>query len=200
MWTAKLREILLKALPPERLLPDSQPEYVATWIYTFGVLTLSSLAVVLISGGVLGLGGPLWWHTSKVGLFFNSLHLWGTELFFFFMVIHLWAKFYMAAWRGGRSLTWISGVLTFLISVGIAFTGYLSQTNFDSQWISSRAKDGLNAAGVGAFFQVLNFGQMFVFHILLLPVALIVLVGLHVLLVRYKGVVPPIGVQELNDH
>ena len=30
---------------------------------------------------------------------------------------------------------------------GGAFTGYLSQQNFDSQWISTQAKDGINATG-----------------------------------------------------
>ncbi len=117
--------------------------------------------------------------------------LWSTELFFFFMVIHLWGKFWMAAWRGKRQMTWITGAVAFVASIGAAFTGYLSQQNFASQWIASEGKDGLNAAGVGAFFNVLNFGQMFMWHILLLPAVLGVLVVLHVLLVRKHGVVPP---------
>jgi quinol-cytochrome oxidoreductase complex cytochrome b subunit len=121
----------------------------------------------------------------------NSLHLWSVELFFFFMVIHLWGKFFMAAWRGNRSMTWVTGAVAFILSIGTAFTGYLSQQNFASQWIGSEGKDGLNSAGVGAFFNVLNFGQMFMWHILLLPIALGGLVALHVLLVRLRGVVPP---------
>jgi len=36
-------------------------------------------------------------------------------------------------------MTWITGVVAFLASIGTAFTGYLVQTNFDSQWISRRA-------------------------------------------------------------
>ena len=38
-----------------------------------------------------------------VGHFVNSLHLWSVELFFAIMVIHLWGKFWMAAWRGKRA-------------------------------------------------------------------------------------------------
>jgi hypothetical protein len=34
------------------------------------------------------------------------------------------------------------------------------QTNFDSQWISSQAKDGINSTGAGAFWNVLNLSQM----------------------------------------
>jgi ubiquinol-cytochrome c reductase cytochrome b subunit len=97
----------------------------------------------------------------------------------------------MAAWRGGRALTWMTGVITFLASVATAFTGYVSQSNFDSQWISTQAKDGINATGAGAYFNVLNLGQMLMWHIVLLPLAAVVLTALHIVLVRIKGVVPP---------
>jgi ubiquinol-cytochrome c reductase cytochrome b subunit len=191
-WTGRVRERGLKAFPPERLLPDTQPIYVASWTYVFGVLTLSAFVVVLASGAVIALAGPTWWHTSSVGRYFNSLHLWGTELFFFFMVVHLWGKFFMAAWRGRRALTWVTGAISFLVSIATAFTGYLSQQNFDSQWIGGQAKDGLNASGAGAFFNVLNFGQMLMWHILLLPLVVALLIGGHILLVRRRGVAPPL--------
>jgi ubiquinol-cytochrome c reductase cytochrome b subunit len=190
-WTARLRRRALKLLPPEKILPDSQPTYVSSWIYVFGVTTMAALVVVIASGCLLALRGPQWWHSSSVGLFVNSLHLWSVEIFFFAMVIHLWGKYFMAAWRGGRALTWITGVVTFVVSIATAFTGYLSQTNFDSQWISTQAKDGINATGAGAYWNVLNMGQMLMWHIVLLPLAVVALGALHVLLVRIKGVVPP---------
>ena len=191
-WTERVRNAAVAYLPPERLLSDTQPVYVASWIYVFGVLTIGALVVVLGSGAVLALAGPAWWHGSAVGHFVNSMHLWSTELFFFFMVVHLWGKFFMAAWRGRRALTWITGALCFLVTIPTAFTGYLIQQNLDSQWIGTQAKDGLNASGVGAFFNVLNYGQMLMWHILLLPLAVVLLVTGHVLLVRHRGVVPPI--------
>jgi ubiquinol-cytochrome c reductase cytochrome b subunit len=120
--------------------------------------------------------------------------LWSVELFFFFMVIHLWGKFFMAAWRGRRALTWMTGVVAFLVSIATAFTGYVVQTNFDSQWISTQAKDGINATGAGAFWNVLNLGQMLLWHIMLLPLGVGIIVVLHVILVRLRGVVPPIGI------
>jgi ubiquinol-cytochrome c reductase cytochrome b subunit len=117
--------------------------------------------------------------------------LWSVEVFFFAMVVHLWGKFFMAAWRGRRRATWVTGVISFIVSVGAAFTGYLSQQNFDSQWISTQAKDGINATGAGAIFNVTNFGQMLMWHIMLLPLVVVLIVGVHVLLVRRRGVVPP---------
>src|SRR5579864_1782386 len=190
-WTARARHAAESAFPPERLLPDRQPAYMASWIYIFGVLTVTSLAWVIITGCVLALMGPSWWHVSSTGHFFNSLHLWSVEALFFFMVIHLWGKFFMAAWRGKRRLTWITGVVSFVVSIGAAFTGYLSQQNFDSQWISTQAKDGINATGAGAVWNVLNFGQMLMWHIVLLPLVVFLLIAVHVLLVRRRGVVPP---------
>ena len=190
-WTTRLRKRAAGKLPPEKLLPDTQPSYVSSWIYVFGVTTLAALIVVIVTGCVLAIRGPQWWHGSFIGHFVNSLHLWSVEIFFFAMVVHLWGKFFMGAWRGGRSLTWMTGVVTFLASIATAFTGYASQTNFDSQWITTQAKDGINSTGAGSFFNVLNLGQMLMWHIVLLPLAAVVLTALHVLLVRVKGVVPP---------
>src|SRR5215468_5118998 len=183
-WTTRLRARLGRVVPPDQILPDRQPAYVSSWIYVFGVLTLAALLTVLASGLVLAVGGATWWHTSSTGHFVNSLHLWSTELFFAFMVIHLWGKFFMAAWRGKRALTWITGVVAFLGSIATAFTGYLSQSNFDAQWISGQAKDGLNSVGIGAWFNVLNPGQMLLWHVTLLPLVIGLLVVLHVVLVR----------------
>ena len=190
-WTAKLRHAAVDALPPQRLLPDRQPAYVASWIYVFGVTTIAALCVIIATGTILAIMGPSWWHESSTGLFVNSLHLWSVEIFFFAMVIHLWGKYFMAAWRGRRRATWITGVVSFVISVAAAFTGYLSQQNFDSQWISTQAKDGINATGAGAVFNVTNFGQMLMWHIVLLPLCVGLLAGIHILLVRRRGVVPP---------
>jgi ubiquinol-cytochrome c reductase cytochrome b subunit len=194
-WTARTREAAVGALPPEKLLPDGQPTYVASWIYVFGVASIASLIVTVISGVVLTLKGPAWWHDTGVGHFFNSIHLWAVELFFFVMVVHLWGKYWMAAWRGGRARVWVTGAITFLVAVPTALTGYVSQQNFDAQWISTQAKDGLNSLGVGAFFNVTNFGQMYSYHVLLLPAAVTALVIAHVLLVRRHGVVPPFALQ-----
>ena len=52
-WTGRVREAAVAALPPEKLLPDSQPTYVASWIYVFGVASIAALAVIIGSGTIL---------------------------------------------------------------------------------------------------------------------------------------------------
>jgi ubiquinol-cytochrome c reductase cytochrome b subunit len=192
-WTAAARRLLERRLPWDNLLPDRQPFWVGSWVYVFGVVTIAALVWVVLSGVVLAAFGPQWWHLSSVGRFVNSLHFWSVQVFFVFMVLHLWGQYFMASWREGRAPTWMIGVVTFAVSIVAAFTGYLSQQNFAAQYIAMNAKDAVNSTGVGGFFNVLNFGQMYGLHVMLLPIAIIALVFLHIVQVRMRGVVPPIG-------
>jgi hypothetical protein len=171
---------------------DNDAIYAASWINVFGVASMASLAVVMGSGMILTVKDPAWSHGTGVGRSFNSVHLWAVEIFFCAAVVHLWGKFWMAAWRGRRSLVWVSGVVAFLAGAPAALTGYISQENFGAQWLSIRAKDAMNSVGFGAFFNLTDFGQMYTYHVLLLPVAVLALVIVHVLLVRRHGAVPPL--------
>ena len=184
MWTSRLRNKVFGTLPPEKLLPDSQPAYVASWIYVFGVASIAAFIILVVTGLVLTFEGPAWYHTSSVGHFVNSLHFWTVQLFMLVLTVHLFGKFWMAAWRGKRLLTWITGALAFFSSIGAAFTGFLVETNFESQWIAFEAKDGLNAVGIGAWFNVADTGQMLLIHVALLPLVVAGLIVWHVLLVR----------------
>jgi quinol-cytochrome oxidoreductase complex cytochrome b subunit len=191
-WTLKVRQLVLRELPPEHLLPDREPAYIGSWVYVFGVVSIAAFILVVLSGAVLAFFGPQWWQVSPQGHFFNSLHFWSTQMFFLFMVLHLWGQFFAAGWREGRAATWMVGVVIFLASLVTAFTGYLVQQNFDAQWIAVNAKDAVNSVGVGAFFNVLNFGPMFGFHVVIFPIAVSALIVLHIVLVRRRGVVKPI--------
>ncbi|HEX8996103.1 MAG TPA: cytochrome b N-terminal domain-containing protein [Ktedonobacterales bacterium] len=190
-WTLSLRQWTGKNFPSEQVLPDEQPAYVRSSLYLLGAITLVSFVIIIVSGVVLALFGPQWWHESTAGHFFNSVHFWSVQAFFFSMALHLWTTFFMGAWRDGRAKTWMIGVLAFVVSILTAFTGYLSQTNFDSQWIAVSAKDLMNSVGVGGFFNPLNFGQMYTYHIFVFPALVAVIIVLHILLVRLRGVVRP---------
>ncbi len=191
-WTAALRRFLERRLPLVHLLPDRQPYFVGSWVYVFGVVAIAALVWIVATGVILVFFGPQWWHVSNVGHFVNALHFWSVQIFFVFMVLHLWGQYFAASWRDGRAPTWLVGVIVFGVSIVATFTGYVAQQNFDAQWIAINAKDAMNAIGVGAFFNVLNFGQMYGLHILFFPIAVGTLVAVHVVLVRMRGVVKPI--------
>jgi quinol-cytochrome oxidoreductase complex cytochrome b subunit len=198
--TTGIRERVRTWMPLEDLLPDTLPAFVRSPAYFFGVTSLSSLVLLILSGMLLAAFGLQWWHLNAFGHFVNSLHFWCAELFFFSMTLHLWLAFFKAAWRHGRKLTWVSGMFAFLAAIGTAFTGYLSMTNFSAQWIAAQGKDALNSIGIGAFFNLLNFGQMYGFHIVLLPLILVVLIGIHLLQVRIRGIVRPYAPTLAEEH
>ena len=190
--TEKAQRFVGRNMSLEDALPTKMPVFVNSVSYLFGVLTLSALVMLIVTGLIMVIFGPNWYHGSGTGHFFNSLHFWGTQVFFSGLILHLATKFFMAAWRDGRWKTWIVGVISFAVFIPIALTGFLSQTNFDSQWAAVQAKDAFNALGVGFFFNTLNTAQMLTLHISFLPALAVVLVGLHIFLVRRDGPVKPI--------
>ncbi|MHB1685614.1 MAG: cytochrome b N-terminal domain-containing protein, partial [Bacilli bacterium] len=194
--TARIRKQVSEQLSWDRLLPSEQPAYVSSLVYSFGVLTLSSMVVVIASGIVLAAKSPVWYQTSAVGDYFRSIHFWSVQAFFFFMTMHLVVQFFMGSWREGRALTWVLGVLSFGVGVLTAFTGYLSRGDFFAQWNQVQSKDAFNGAGLDGFFNALNNGQIYGLHIAVLPTVLIALVAWHLLAVRRMGVVPPYPVED----
>jgi quinol-cytochrome oxidoreductase complex cytochrome b subunit len=148
--TEKAQEVVKNTLSLDDALPVKMPVYVNSVAYLFGVLALSSFVMLFITGPILAIFGPDWYHLSPNGRFINAMHFWSTQVFFASILMHLVTKYFMGAWRDGRWKTWMVGMITFAASVFTALTGYLSQTNWDSQWIAVQAKDAMNAVGIGA--------------------------------------------------
>ncbi len=200
-WTAPspwVRAFLVRNLPLRNVLPDREPSYVSSLLYSMGMLTLVSLFVVIASGVVLALGGVQWWHNNSWGAFMNGMHFWSVQAFFLFMAVHALFNFFIMAWRGGRGFTWVTGVLAFLLAILTAFTGFLMMTNWDGQFVGQQAKDVLNAAGIGAVWNVMNIGQQFTMHVIVTAGILGFIVIVHLAQIRRRGVVPPPGAEHLE--
>jgi len=194
--TRRTQECLQNNLTLEDALPTKMPVYVNSSAYLFGAVALSGLALLILTGVVMSIFGPAWYHVSRAGLFVNSLHFWSCQLFFGSTIVHLIVKYLMAAWRDSRWFTWFIGVASFGVAVFAGLTGYLSQTNWDSQWIAVQSKDAMNATGIGTFFNTMNTGQMLTLHIVVLPLVITALVGLHLFLIRRESPVKPLPVKE----
>jgi quinol-cytochrome oxidoreductase complex cytochrome b subunit len=195
--TRSAQQILADNLTLEDALPTRLPTYVNSVAYLFGVTTLSALGLLVVTGVTMALFGPEWYHGgqapgSGIGRFVNSLHFWSVQLFFFALVAHLSSKLAMAAWRDGRWKTWMLGVLALGVAIFAALTGFLAQTNWDSQWIAVQAKDAMNAVGIGAFFNTMNTSQILTLHVVALPLLLVLVVGAHLFFIRSDGPVKPI--------
>jgi quinol-cytochrome oxidoreductase complex cytochrome b subunit len=192
----RTRRWFFRSWPPQQLLPDAEPIFVKSWFYVFGVLTLVSLIMLIVSGVILSIFGPEWWLNTTIGAYVDALHYWAVQLFFLFMFVHFIAVFLMGAFRGRRWATWMLGILAFLVSVATAFTGYASIQDFEAQWITTQGKDAINSTGLGSFFNLLNPGQMITMHVILFPLIALGIVAIHVLWVRKHGIAAPYDARE----
>ncbi|MEJ2666370.1 MAG: cytochrome b N-terminal domain-containing protein [Deinococcales bacterium] len=190
--TRRFQRVLQRNLTLEDALPTRMPVYVDSLAYLFGAGALMALVELIASGIVLAAFGPSWYHDEPVGRFFNALHFWGVQVFFAALALHIFTKFFMAAWRDGRWPTWAAGMLAFFVALFAGLTGYLAQTNFDSQWIAVQSKDAINAAGGGSIFNPMNLGQVLTLHVVVLPLVIVALVGVHLILIRRDGPVRPL--------
>ena len=190
-WMAGLRRYATKYWPYDRLLPSDEPVYVTKLFYMFGSLALMSFVSLILTGVILVFRGPFWWHTSDFGLFFNSLHFWSVQVFFFCIFVHFGSSFFTAAWRGGRGFTWMFGALTFFVAILTGLTGYVVQSNYGAQYIGQQAKDAMNAVGLGKALNLMSFDNVAGWHFVILPLGVALFLALHLLWVRRHGVVPP---------
>jgi ubiquinol-cytochrome c reductase cytochrome b subunit len=83
------------------------------------------------------------------------------------------------------------GALLLATGIFTGLTGFLLQTNWDSQWIATQAKDAMNASGVGALFNTMNTGQVLMLHAIVLPLVVAAIIGVHLFLVRRDSPVRP---------
>jgi quinol-cytochrome oxidoreductase complex cytochrome b subunit len=189
--TERMQGYVKDKLTLDDALPTRMPVYVNSVAYLFGVFTLCALVMIIITGLIMAIFGPGWAHLRATGRFFNSLHFWGVQLFFAFMVLHLATKYFLGAFRDGRWKTWMIGVLTLGAAIFSGFTGYLSAANWSAQWHAVEAKDAMNAMGVGGFFFTTNYTQVLTLHVAVFPAAVVVLVTIHILFIRHESPVKP---------
>jgi quinol-cytochrome oxidoreductase complex cytochrome b subunit len=189
--TTSAQRALRRSLTVEDALPTRMPVYVNSIAYLFGATALMSFVLLILSGVLLALGGPFWYHTNSVGRFIDYIHFWSVQLFFGALIAHLATKFFMGAWRGGRWATWMVGALLLATGIFTGLTGFLLQTNWDSQWIATQAKDAMNASGIGALFNTMNTGQVLMLHTVVMPLVVAAIIGLHLFLVRRDSPVRP---------
>jgi len=145
--------------------------------------------------------------TVPFGWLIRSIHSWSANLMVFFAFVHLASVFFMKAYRKPRELTWISGVVLFLLILGFGFSGYLLPWN---QLAFFATKVGTDIAGsvpiIGEW--VLRFlrggervtggtlSRFYGWHVAILPALTFLTLGLHLLLVQIHGMSVPPGQEE----
>lgn len=181
--------VLKKSLQP--LAIQQGPSYINKLFYSLGFLTMVAFVLLIISGVVMAIFGPDWWLTSGTGKYLRSVHLWSTQAFVVFMILHLTIVFLTSAFKPPRRLTWILGVLMLMFVMLESEFGFVLRGDFSSQWRSLQGADFYNGSGLGYWINALNYKQVYGIHIVAIPLLILGLLFLHYLLVRVLGIARP---------
>jgi quinol-cytochrome oxidoreductase complex cytochrome b subunit len=133
------------------------------------------------------------------GWLIRGIHHWGATLMVITVFLHMLRTFFYAAYKYPRELTWVTGVLLFLVTLGFGFTGYLLPWNQRAYWATTVGTSIAETVPfIGPFInQVLRGGtelstltltRFFSAHIWMLPAALAALIGIHLYLVIRLGI------------
>ena len=106
------------------------------WMWIWGIVLVFCLVLQIITGIVLVMH-----YTPHVDMAFASvehimrnvngghmiryLHMNGASLFFFAVYLHIFRGLYYGSYKAPREVTWIIGMLIYLLMMGTAFMGYV---------------------------------------------------------------------------
>ena len=144
------------------------------------------------------------------GRIIRNMHRWAGHGLVLVAFLHLWRVFYTAAYAKGRSLNWIIGVSMLVVVLFLSFSGYLLPWDQLAYWavtiganIAASVReltDALNLTGVidiGGFIKKVLIGgetvgqealtRFYMLHIVLLPLTMLTLIGVHFWRIRKKG-------------
>jgi ubiquinol-cytochrome c reductase cytochrome b subunit len=183
------------------------------WLYTLGSVSLFLFLLQAATGMFLAMGyAPTPDHAydsvrfvteeAPFGAFVRGLHVWGASAMVIAVGLHLLRTFMTGSYKFPREATWMSGVLLLLVVLGFGFTGYLLPWNVKAYWATQvGTKIAEQAPIVGpALARVLRGGdelgtqtltRFYALHVLLLPAALLALIGGHLFMVVRQGISAP---------
>lgn len=143
------------------------------------------------------------------GWLIRSIHSWSANLMVFTAFLHMFSTYFLRAYRKPRELTWMSGIVLLGLVLGFGFSGYLLPWNtlaFFATKVGTELVGSVPVLG-HQLLLILRGGEdvtgatltrFFAFHVAILPMITLGLLGLHLALVQKFGIsLPPRIEQEL---
>ena len=133
------------------------------------------------------------------GWLIRGIHHWGATLMVITVFIHMLRVFFYAAYKYPREITWTTGVLLLLTTLGMGFTGYLLPWNQKAYWATTVGTSIAGTVpGIGDFIlralrggtdlSGVTLARFYSAHIWILPGMIIALIGVHLYLVICLGI------------
>jgi ubiquinol-cytochrome c reductase cytochrome b subunit len=136
--------------------------------------------------------------TYKGGLLIRQTHHWAADVFVAAIIMHLMRVFFTGAFRKPRELTWIIGLILLFTALLEGYMGYsLVDDLLSGMGLAIGYGVGLSIPVIGGPAMLAIFGapfpgnphlwsRMYIAHVLLVPMLLATLIGVHLLLVMAR--------------
>jgi quinol-cytochrome oxidoreductase complex cytochrome b subunit len=183
------------------------------WFYTLGSATLFAFAMQALTGVFLAMYyvpsstqayNSITHLTNDVflGEFVRGLHKWGATVMIILIFLHMGRTFFFGAYKDPRELNWVIGVVLLILTMVMGLTGYLLPFDQRSYWATIVAMN-ITGSGpllgpyladflrAGAEFGGTTLPRFYAVHMLLVPGAIIALIGAHLYLVVKLGTTAP---------
>src|SRR4051812_41783374 len=184
------------------------------WFYTLGSATMFAFLSQAVTGVFLAMyyrpdaSGGAYESIRHInddvflGEFVHGMHKWGSTVMVVLIFLHMARTFFFGAYKYPRELNWVIGVVLLILTLAMAFTGYLLPFDQRSYWASIVA---VNINGTGPFigpyladflragpeFGATTLSRFYSIHMLLIPGAIIALIAAHIYLVTKLGTTAP---------
>jgi len=186
------------------------------WMWIWGIVLAFALVMQIVTGIVLAMH-----YTPESSMAFNSvehimrdvnggwalryIHSNGASLFFLAVYLHIFRGLYYGSYKSPREVTWIIGMLIYLVMMATGFLGYVLPWGQMSFWGATVITGFFGAIpGIGATIQTWLLGgpavdndtlnRFFSLHYLL-PFVLVALVVVHIWAFHTTGNSNPSGVE-----
>jgi ubiquinol-cytochrome c reductase cytochrome b subunit len=185
----------------------------ASWPQVLGSVALFAFLIQAATGILLALNygpTPTEAHASiryimtevTAGPMIRGLHHWGSSCMIVVVALHMIQVFIWGAYKKPREATWIAGCALLLLTLAFGLTGYLLPWDNRAYWGTTVTTQIIGLApGAGPYLKrllgaegdtigTLTFARFYSAHVIVLPITIVLLIGLHLYLVRRHGVTP----------
>lgn len=136
---------------------------------------------------------------AAYGWYLRGVHKWAATLMIAAVILHQMRVFFTGAYRKPREINWIVGMFLLVCTLMLGFTGYalaFEQLSYWGAMVGANVADTVPVVGgflksmllAGETYNDRTLPRFFVLHAAVLPVALVVLLAVHIMIVRLQGV------------
>jgi quinol-cytochrome oxidoreductase complex cytochrome b subunit len=192
------------------LTNEPVPNHLKRWWFCLGG-TPAYLFVVQIATGILlafnyqAAPETAWEsvrHVTEVapyGWYLRGLHKWAATLMIASVVLHQMRVYFTGAYRKPRELNWMIGMCLLVLTLLTGFTGYslvYEQLSYWGATVGANISDSVPLVGPlakqlllgGEVYNEHTLSRFFLLHAAVLPVAMTLLLAVHITLIRLQGV------------